>query len=44
MSKKIGFLDDMKNIIFDPKRVPDDLNIFTTESQWKLVGFEEQDF
>jgi hypothetical protein len=44
MSYKVGFLDDMKQLIFDPKRSPDDLTIFTTESNWKLIGFEEQDF
>jgi hypothetical protein len=43
MSHKIDFLDDMKTLIFDPKRYPDDLSIFTSDSKWKLVGFEESE-
>ena len=44
MSRKIGFLDDMRQLIFDQKRSPEDLHIFTTDSNWRLVGFEEQTF
>jgi hypothetical protein len=39
MSHKIGFLDDMKGIIFDSKRNPEDQSIFTNDSKWKLLGF-----
>ena len=40
MSHKIGFLNDMKQIIFDPKKDPEELNLFISDSKWKLVGFE----
>lgn len=40
MMHKVEFLDDMKNMIFDPKRFPDDLNMFNPASDWKLIGFE----
>lgn len=43
MTHKVEFLDDMKQLIFDPKRYPEDLNLFTTNSDWRLVGFEEQE-
>ncbi len=39
MSHKIDFLDDMKALIFDPKRFPDDQNLFAQNSGWKLVAF-----
>lgn len=39
MSHKIEFLDDMKTLIFDPKRFPEDQNLFSSNSQWKLVPF-----
>jgi hypothetical protein len=39
MSHKIDFLDDMKSLIFDPKRFPEDANLFTQNSGWKLVAF-----
>lgn len=42
MSHKIDFLDDMKSLIFDPKRFPEDANLFTQNSGWKLVAFEEE--
>ncbi len=29
MSHKIEFLDDMKQLIYDPKKNPDDLNHFS---------------
>lgn len=40
MAHKVDFLDDMKNIIYDPKRFPEDLNMFTPKSDWKLIAFE----
>jgi len=39
MAHKVDFLDDMKNLIYDPKRFPEDNNIFSAESNWKLVAF-----
>lgn len=42
MSHKIEFLDDMKSLIFDPKRFPEDQNLFTSSSGWKLIAFEEE--
>ena len=42
MSHKIEFLEDMKTLIFDPKRFPEDQNLFTSTSGWKLIAFEEE--
>jgi hypothetical protein len=42
MSHKIDFLEDMKALIFDPKRFPEDQNLFAQNSGWKLVAFEEE--
>lgn len=39
MSHKIEFLDDMKTLIFDPKRFPEDQSLFSSNSQWRLVPF-----
>jgi hypothetical protein len=39
MSYKVDFLEDMKKIIYDSKRVPDDLNLFSPNTNWKLIGF-----
>lgn len=44
MSHKIEFLDDMKSLIFDPKRFPEDQTLFASNSGWKLVAFEEEIF
>lgn len=38
-SHKIDFLDDMKSLIFDPKRFPEDANLFKHDSRWNLVAF-----
>lgn len=43
-SYKVGFLDDVKQLIFDPKRSADDMAMFTPESRWKLTGFETMEF
>jgi hypothetical protein len=42
MSHKIDFLEDMKSLIFDPKRFPEDQTLFISNSGWKLVAFEEE--
>jgi hypothetical protein len=41
MSHKLGFLDDMKGLIFDPKRFPEDHALFSNNSEWRLVAFDE---
>ena len=41
MAHKVDFLDDMKNLIYDPKRFPEDLSMFSPQSDWKLIAFEE---
>jgi hypothetical protein len=40
MSHKIEFLDDMKTLIFDPKRFPDDQGLFSASSEWRLIPFD----
>jgi len=40
LKTSVEFLDDMKQLIYDPKRFPEDLNLFTNTSDWRLVGFE----
>jgi hypothetical protein len=32
----------MKHLIFDPKNSPEDINIFGSNTEWRLMGFEEQ--
>ena len=44
MAHKIDFLEDMKNLIYDPKKFPEDLNMFTSQSDWKLIGFEGSEY
>ncbi len=38
MSCKVDFLDDMRNLVYDPKRNPEDLNMFIS-SDWTLSTF-----
>jgi len=44
MTHKVDFLDDMRQIIYDAKRFPEDLNLFSPNTSWKLIGFEDQNF
>ena len=44
MSHKVDFLDDMRQIIYDAKRFPEDLNLFSPNTNWKLIGFEDQKY
>jgi hypothetical protein len=44
MSHKVDFLEDMKQIIYDAKKIPDDLNLFSANTSWKLVGFQDLEY
>lgn len=33
----------MKHLIFDAKNNPEDATLFSNSSEWRLVGFEEQE-
>lgn len=40
MTHKVGYLDDMKQLIFDPKSNKEDGEFFSSGSAWKMVGFQ----
>ena len=42
MSCKVDFLDDMRNLVYDPKRNPQDDNIFILKD-WSLSLFQEKE-